>query len=129
MKKIENSFAITGFISKDAEIRTFENASVARFSIIIRRGEKSADDSAVAFLSAETWRKNDNLEDFALLNKGKQMVTLEGYFKPEEWTDAETGTKRNRVILVASKVYPATEIPEERAEPAVEKKSSKKKGK
>ena len=33
MKKIENSFAVTGFIGKDAEIRSFETASVARFSI------------------------------------------------------------------------------------------------
>ena len=26
MKKIENSFAVTGFIGKDAEIRSFETA-------------------------------------------------------------------------------------------------------
>ena len=29
MKKIENSFAVTGFVAKDAEIRQFTNASVA----------------------------------------------------------------------------------------------------
>ena len=29
MKKIENSFAVTGFIGKDVEIRSFETASVA----------------------------------------------------------------------------------------------------
>ena len=32
MKKIENSFAVTGFIGKDAEIRSFETASVAPVS-------------------------------------------------------------------------------------------------
>ena len=32
MKKIENTFAVTGFVSKDASVREFENASVARFS-------------------------------------------------------------------------------------------------
>ena len=37
MKKIENSFAVTGFIGKDAEIRSFETASVARFSIAVSR--------------------------------------------------------------------------------------------
>ena len=31
MKKIENSFAVTGFIGKDAEIRQFTSASVAKF--------------------------------------------------------------------------------------------------
>ena len=35
MKKLENSFAVTGFIGKDAEIRSFQTASVARFSIAI----------------------------------------------------------------------------------------------
>ena len=37
MKKIENSFAVTGFIGKDAEIRSFETASVARFSIAVSK--------------------------------------------------------------------------------------------
>ena len=32
MKKIENNFAVTGFVGKDAEIRQFTTASVARFS-------------------------------------------------------------------------------------------------
>ena len=35
MKKIENNFAVTGFVGKDAEIRQFTTASVARFSLII----------------------------------------------------------------------------------------------
>ena len=39
MKKIENSFAVTGFIGKDAEIRSFETASVARFSIAVSRAD------------------------------------------------------------------------------------------
>ena len=60
MKKIENSFAISGFVGKDADIRQFENASVARFAIVIRHGEKDSQDSASAFLSVETWRKNDS---------------------------------------------------------------------
>ena len=40
----------------------------------------------------------------------KKRVTVEGYFKPEEWQDAE-GVKHNRVILVATKFYEAVEIP------------------
>ena len=36
------------------------------------------------------------------------MITCEGYFKPEEWTD-EDRTVRNRVILVANKFYPTPE--------------------
>jgi single-strand DNA-binding protein len=35
MKKIENNFAVTGFVGKDAEIRQFSTASVARFSLAV----------------------------------------------------------------------------------------------
>ena len=132
MKKIENSFAISGFVGKDADIRQFENASVARFAIVIRHGEKDSQDSASAFLSVETWRKNDNTSDFNLIKKGK-MITLEGFFKPEEWNDAETGAKRNRVVLVATKVYATPDIVEEQPatapEPETKTKKSSKKGK
>ena len=34
MKKLENSFAVSGFIGKDAEIINFEKASVARFAVL-----------------------------------------------------------------------------------------------
>ena len=44
MKKIENSFAVTGFIGKDAEIRSFETASVARFSIAVSRADKTGEE-------------------------------------------------------------------------------------
>lgn len=134
MKKIENSFAVTGFVGKDADIRNFDNASVARFAIVVRRGEKDSEDSASAFLSVETWRKNPDLSDFNLLKKGK-MITLEGFFKPEEWTDAESGQKRNRVTLVATKVYATPDVAEEKPaqapdpEPQPEKKSNRVGGK
>ena len=32
------------------------------------------------------------------------MLTVEGYFKPEEWSDQE-GVKHNRIVLVATKFY------------------------
>ncbi len=43
MKKIENNFVVTGFVGKDAEIRHFTTASVARFPLAIsvrRRTER-----------------------------------------------------------------------------------------
>ena len=39
MKQVENSFIITGFVAKDAEIRTFTNNDVARFPMAIGRKE------------------------------------------------------------------------------------------
>lgn len=42
MKKIENNFVVTGFVGKDAEIRQFTTASVARFPLAIARQERVA---------------------------------------------------------------------------------------
>ena len=100
MKKIENNFAVTGFVGKDAEIRQFTTASVARFSL-------------------------ENATSFDKLTKGT-MLTVEGYFKPEEWSDQE-GVKHQRVLLVATKFYETPDKEEEA--PKEEKKTSKKKAK
>ena len=53
-------------------------------------------------MSIEAWRKNENKDSFETLKKG-EMITYEGYFKPEKWTE-EDGTVRNRVIFVANKL-------------------------
>ena len=91
MKKIENSFAVTGFIGKDAEIRSFETASVARFSIAVSRADKTGEETSYvsAFMGIEAWRKNEALDSFDVLKKG-ELITVEGYFKPEEWTDSKS---------------------------------------
>ena len=121
------TFAVTGFVGKDAEIRQFTTASVARFSLAINRTEKNGEENnrTSAFMNIEAWRKNENLSSFDRLTKGA-MITVEGYFKPEEWT-SEDGVKHNRVVLVANKFYEPTEKEEET--PAPEAKTSKKKGK
>jgi single-strand DNA-binding protein len=125
MKKIENNFVVTGFIGKDAEIRKFTNASVARFSIAVGRSEKNGDENVrvSAFMNVEAWRKNENTSSFEILTKGT-MLTVEGYFKPEEWT-GDDGVKRNRIVMVATKFY---ETPEKEEAPK-EAKAKTKKGK
>ena len=125
MKKIENNFTVSGFLGKDAEIRQFANASVARFSIAISRQEKNGEDARriSAFINVEAWRKNENTESFDQLTKGT-LLTVEGYFKPEEWTDKD-GVKHNRVILVANSFYPTPEKEEAPAEKPKGKKKSK----
>ena len=83
MKKIENNFAVTGFIGRE------------------KNGEETTRTSA--FMNIEAWRKNENRDSFDRLTKGT-MITVEGHFKPEEWQDAD-GVKHNRVVLVANKFY------------------------
>ena len=127
MKKIENNFVVTGFVGKDAEIRQFSTASVARFSLAVGRTEKNGEESTrtSAFMNIEAWRKNESIDSFDRLTKGA-MITVEGYFKPEEWQDGE-GVKHNRVVLVANKFYETPDKEEET--PKEEKKTSKKKAK
>ena len=126
MKQIENNFAVSGFVGKDAEIRQFSTASVARFSLAVGRTEKNGEETTrtSAFMNIEAWRKNENAASFDKLTKGA-MITVEGYFKPEEWQDNE-GVKHNRVLLVANKFY---ETPEKEETPAPEEKKTTKKGK
>lgn len=113
MKKVENSFAVTGFVGQDAEVRQFSTASVARFSLAIGRTEKRDEEEVrvSSFINVEAWRKNESAS-FELLKKGT-MLTIEGYFKPEEWIDRD-GNKRNRTVLVATKVYEPVEKPEKK---------------
>lgn len=123
MKKMENSFVVSGFVGKDASIHQFSTASVARFPLAVSRTEKSGDETirTSAFLNIEAWRKNENTSSFERLVKGA-LLTIEGYFKPEEWQDSN-GVKHNRVVFVATKFNEAVE--KEKTPAAQEKKSRK----
>jgi len=121
MKKYENNFAVTGYVAKDAEVYQFTNTSVARFPLAV--GEETKRISA--FMNIEAWRKNENSGSFDQLTKGT-LLTVEGYFKPEEWTDKD-GVQHNRIVTVAVKFYPAVEKEEEvPSKPAKEAKKGKK---
>ena len=55
MKKIENNFVVTGFVGKDAEIRQFSTASVARFSLerrFLRQAHQGSHDHCRGLLQA-----------------------------------------------------------------------------
>lgn len=125
MKKIENSFVVSGFVANDAQIRSFETASVARFSITVSRPEKKGEETTYtsAFLPVEAWRKNEAAGSFERIRKGEHL-TVKGYFKPEEWTESETDKKRNRIVMVAVEFYPTPERKEEEI-PAPSKKKAK----
>lgn len=105
MKKLENSFAVSGFVSVDAEIRQFDSASVARFPLSVSKPEKNGENTTYvsAFANIEAWRKNDNLDTFEILKKGNH-VTVKGYFKPEQWSTADN-KKHSRLIMTATEIY------------------------
>ena len=126
MKKIENNFTVSGFVGKDAEIRQFANANVARFSLAVSRQEKNGEKTnyVSAFMNMEAWRKNEHTSSFDKITKGT-LLTVEGFFKPEEWTDKD-GVKHNRVIMIATKFYPTAEKEEETPAEKPTKKATKK---
>lgn len=107
-----NNFQISGFIAQDAQIRQFATASVARFPLAVARTEKQEgeDKRVSALMNIECWRKNQSTTDFELLAKGNR-VSIEGYFKPEEWTDNK-GVKHNRIIMVAKSINAVDDKPE-----------------
>lgn len=114
MKKVvENSFAVTGFVGKDAEIRQFTTASVARFPLAVSRKEQNGEEYVSSFIYVEAWRKNDSTS-FELLKKGKN-ITVKGFFKPDEWTDQQ-GVKHNRIIMAVTDFYEPVEKEEESQE-------------
>ena len=75
MKKLENSFAVSGFIGKDAEIINFEKASVARFAVAISRPERDGK-YVSSFVNVEAWRNNEAIDTFEVLKKGTLIVSI-----------------------------------------------------
>ena len=55
-------------------------------------------------MNCEAWLKKEDVDKLKTIEKGK-LLTIEGFFKPEEWTDKD-GKKHNKVVLVATKFYP-----------------------
>lgn len=113
MKKYENSFAVSGIICKDAEIRQFVTKSVARFPISVSRFEKYGDETkrVSSLINVEVWRNNENASSFDILTKGS-LITIKGYLKPEEWHNKD-GVKNSRIVFMASSFQPVEEAGEE----------------
>lgn len=111
MKKIENSFCVSGFIGQDATIREFQNASVARFSLAVSHGEKDKEGIGPVHLCICKLRgmAQERSQVFLRHFEERTLITCQGYLKPETWT-GEDGKERNRINWVVTKFYPAEEI-------------------
>ena len=122
-----NNFQISGFVVNNAIVNQFATASVARFGISIRRTEKIGDEEkkVSAILNIEAWKSNANAADLNLLTKGTRL-TVEGYFKPEEWTDKEN-VNHNTIKLVATKFFEMKDEDKSDETPAEQPKEEKKK--
>ncbi len=82
-----NNFTVTGYVCKDAEVKNFEKAAIARFGIIIKHTEHKGNETITvsSIISLETWVKKDDQNTLELLKKGRE-ITVEGFFKPETYS-------------------------------------------
>ena len=118
-----NNFSVTGYICKDAEVKNFDKAAIARFGIIIKHSERRGNETVTvsSILSLETWVKKDDTATLELLKKGKE-VTVEGFFKPESYT--KDGKNVTVLKNVATKITPYVRDKKQDA-PKEEKKKKK----
>ena len=100
-----NNFSVTGYICKDADVKNFDKAAIARFGIIIKHSERRGNETVTvsSILSLETWVKKEDTATLELLKKGKE-VTVEGFFKPESYT--KDGKNVTVLKNIATKVTP-----------------------
>ena len=111
-----------GRIGKDCQVITGTHGTFMAVDIAV--DDYSKGQNITTWVRVRSSRENHvRLAEY--LTKGA-MLTVEGYFKPEEWSDQE-GVKHQRVLLVATKFYETPDKEEEA--PAEEKKTSKKKAK
>ena len=83
-----NTFSLTGFVAVDANVRSFDKSAVARFPMSASRRENKGQETIrkSALINCEVWSANAESKRFALLKKGS-LVVINGYIKPEEFTD------------------------------------------
>ncbi len=69
-----NNFSVTGYICKDAEVKNFDKAAIARFGIIIKHAEHRGNETVIvsSILSLETWIKKEDTATLELLKKEKK---------------------------------------------------------
>ena len=118
-----NNFSVTGYICKDADVKNFDKAAIARFGIIIKHSERRGNETVTvsSILSLETWVKKEDTATLELLKKGKE-VTVEGFFKPESYT--KDGKNVTVLKNIATKVTPCVRDKKQDA-PKEEKKKKK----
>ena len=73
-----NNFSVTGYICKDADVKNFDKAAIARFGIIIKHSERRGNETITvsSILSLETWVKKEDTATLELLKNGKNVTVL-----------------------------------------------------
>lgn len=110
-----NYVVIGGNLTRDPELKFLPTGvAVCNFNVAVNEkytvnGEKKEN---VCFVEVVAWKKTAELAA-EYLKKGSPVV-VEGKLSQDEWQDKETGKKRTKTKMTASKVHfvgPKTEVP------------------
>ncbi len=96
-----------GRLTQDPEVRaTPGGTAVAGFSVAINRKYRKAETEeiveAVTFVAVRTFGKPAEHAG-QYLHKGRQVL-IDGELRQDEWTDKESGEKRQRLYVVAQRI-------------------------
>ena len=111
-----NCVLIGGNLTRDPELKFLpDGTAVCNFNVVVnekytdKKGEKKEN---VCFVEVVAWKKTAELAA-EYLRKGSPVV-VEGKLAQDNWEDKETGKKRSKTKLTASKVHfvgPKSEVP------------------
>jgi single-strand DNA-binding protein len=96
-----------GRLTQDPEVRyTPSGTAVASFSVAVNRKYRKAESEelveAVTFVSVRSFGKPAEHAG-QYLHKGRQVL-VDGELRQDEWTDKESGEKRQRLYVVAQRI-------------------------
>ena len=96
-----------GRLTQDPEVRyTPSGTAVAGFSVAVNRKYRKAESEelveAVTFVSVRSFGKPAEHAG-QYLHKGRQVL-VDGELRQDEWTDKESGEKRQRLYVVAQRI-------------------------
>lgn len=98
-----NNVNLIGRLAADPELRTTKSGTaVANLRVAVpRRKGKDGEDRGAAFIDVIAWSKQAELAS-EYLAKGRR-IAVAGRLDQEEW-QAEDGTNRSRVVIVAEDI-------------------------
>lgn len=84
---------MTGYLTDDIELRSFDKTNVSRFNLAVKEGKDTL------FMPVQVWNQ-EHLQKF--LSKGSRAL-VSGTIKQENW-ETKQGEKRSRMVLNARSV-------------------------
>ncbi len=101
-----NAVTVSGNTTRDPELRETKGGTpVCNLGIAVNRSRKDAEGEyidEVSFFDVTVWGNYGSL--VARKVKKGDHITVQGRLEQQRWEDAETGSKRSKVILIAEQI-------------------------